>query len=264
MSENEKKSVYCDIDHRCVATIYMNRPEKHNAFDDQMIADFMDVLDKIEKNSEVRCVLLRGLGDSFSAGADLHWMKRMAEYTEAENHKDAMLLGDLLLKLYHLPVPVIAAVNGVALGGGVGLVACADIVVASEEAKFGLTEARLGLIPALISPYVIHAMGARACQRYFVTAETFSAERALRYELVHIMVPQQHLLDDCEREIERILKVGPKAAREAKRLVKSQSPIQMTVDQQIKLAKWIAELRVSDEAQEGMASFFEKRFPNWG
>lgn len=258
-----KDCVYLEVDHRHLATIVINRPEKHNAFDDEMIEKFIKILDQIEANKDIRCVLLRSIGDSFSAGADLNWMKKMTKYTEAENLKDAMRLAELLHKLYRLPRPLIAAVHGPAFGGGVGLLACCDVVIASEEAQFCLSEVKLGLIPALISPYMIAAMGPRACQRYFMTGEHFSAERAFHYGLVHEVTSHYHLYDDCEKVIDRILKSGPVAVCEAKQLVRDHRHRPIEQEQHEELAGWISRLRVSKEAQEGMKAFLEKRYPEW-
>ena len=185
-----KNAIIFNLDNQGIATITLNRPEIHNAFDDAIISELNLVLDKIESDSSIRVVVLRAEGKSFSAGADLRWMRRMADYTSAENKADAMQLAALMDKLNHLNKPTIARVQGAAFGGGVGLVACCDIVVASDRALFCLSEVRLGLIPAVISPYVVAAIGERASRRYFMTAERFKAEEALRLELVHEVVSE--------------------------------------------------------------------------
>ncbi len=176
-----------------VFTITLNRPDVHNAFDDQLIAELTQTLHTAAENPKVRVVVLTGAGKSFSAGADLNWMRRMAIYTEEENYHDAMALGELMVTLNRLPKPTIARVNGAAYGGGVGLIACCDIAVGVSEAQFALTEVKLGLIPAVISPYVVAAIGEKKSRRYFLTGERFSAEQAKTLGLLNEVVAADEL-----------------------------------------------------------------------
>ncbi len=248
-----------------VATLTLDRPKIHNAFDDLLIDALIDALRAIEEEDAVRVVVLTGAGASFSAGADLNWMKRMAQASEKENRKDARQLAKLMRVLNHLDKPTIARVNGAALGGGVGLVACCDIAIASNEARFGLTETRLGLVPAVISPYVIDAIGARQARRLFLTAQVFDAAEAERIGLVHAVVPAAELDAAVDAEVERLKTAGPIAVLEAKRLVQRiqhpDSKQRRALDEAN--ADLIAALRVSKEGQEGLKGFFDKRPAAW-
>lgn len=248
-----------------VATLTLDRPKIHNAFDDLLIEALIEALRAVEEDDAVRVVVLTGAGASFSAGADLNWMKRMAQASEKENRKDARQLAKLMRVLNHLDKPTIARVNGAALGGGVGLVACCDIAIASSEARFGLTETRLGLVPAVISPYVIDAIGARQARRLFLTAQVFEAAEAARIGLVHAVVPAAELDAAVDAEVERLKTAGPNAVLEAKRLVQRiqhpDSKQRRALDEAN--ADLIASLRVSDEGQEGLNAFFERRSATW-
>jgi methylglutaconyl-CoA hydratase len=248
-----------------VATLTLARADVHNAFDDALILDLTQALQELEDDARVRVVVLTGEGASFSAGADLRWMKRMARASEKDNRKDARQLAKLMRTLDHLDKPVIARVNGAAFGGGVGLVACCDIAIGAEGAKFGLTETRLGLVPAVISPYVVDAIGARHARRLFLTAEIFDADEAVRIGLLHRAVPAKQLDAAVRAEIDRLLVAGPVAVREAKRLVHRivhpESKQRRARDEEN--ADLIARLRVSEEGQEGLAAFFAKRRPKW-
>ncbi len=248
-----------------VATLTLQRAKIHNAFDDVLIAALIDALREIENDEDVRVVVLTGSGSSFSAGADLAWMKRMAQASEKENRRDARQLAKLMRTLNHLALPTIARINGPALGGGVGLVACCDIAIASEDARFGLTEVRLGLVPAVISPYVIDAIGARHARRLFQTGQVFDAREAERIGLAHRCVSATDLDAAVDAEIERLMAAGPLAVREAKALVQRiaypDSKHRRAVDEEN--AELIAALRVSAEGQEGLQSFFERRPAHW-
>jgi methylglutaconyl-CoA hydratase len=248
-----------------VATLTLQRPKIHNAFDDVLIATLIDALRELEEDPDVRVLVLTGSGPSFSAGADLSWMKRMAQASEKDNRRDARQLAKLMRTLNHLAMPTIAKVNGPALGGGVGLVACCDIAIAAEEARFGLTEVRLGLVPAVISPYVIDAIGARHARRLFQTAQVFDAREAERIGLVHRCVSAADLDAAVTAEIERLMAAGPVAVLEAKALVQRiaypDSKHRRAVDEEN--AELIAALRVSSEGQEGLRAFFERRPAQW-
>jgi methylglutaconyl-CoA hydratase len=248
-----------------VTTITLDRPEVHNAFDELLIAELTAVLQTLAPDPEVRVVVLTGNGESFSAGADLNWMARMSEASEQENRDDALRLALLMRTLAYLPKPTIARINGSAFGGGVGLIACCDVAIAADHAKFGLTEVKLGLVPAVISPYVVDAIGARQARRLFQNAEIFNAATAESIGLVHRQLPADELDAAIAREAKLLIKAGPQAQGAAKALVSAvvgRNAIgQEKLDQST--ANLISKLRVSPEGQDGMAAFLEKRNPRW-
>lgn len=248
-----------------VATVTLNRPEVHNAFDDALIVKLTGLFTDLHSRADVRVVVLTGAGESFSSGADITWMRSMAEFSEAENYEDALKLAELMATLNNLGQPTVARVNGHAFGGGVGLVACCDIAVASSEARFCLSEVRLGLVPAVISPYVIEAIGARNARRFFQTAEAMSARKARRIGLVHEIARPGKLDSAVAHQVQMLLKGGPGAQRESKELVHSVAGHSITADLalQRRTAEIIAQMRVSDEGQEGLKAFLEKRPPGW-
>ena len=246
-----------------VARLRMERAEVHNAFDDALIAALTDALAALGRDADVRVVVLEGAGASFSAGADLNWMRGMAAASEAANREDSLRLARLMRTLDELPKPTIARVQGAAFGGGVGLVACCDIAIGVPSAKFGLTESRLGLLPAVISPYVIAAIGARQARRYFATAEVFEAAQALRIGLLHEVVEADALDAAVERQVALLLKAAPRAAADAKRLVREVAAASDRDRLDQDNAALIAALRVSAEGQEGLGAFLEKRTPGW-
>ncbi|MFS8063079.1 MAG: enoyl-CoA hydratase-related protein [Luteimonas sp.] len=246
-----------------VARLRLNRPELHNAFDASLIAALTAALTQLGADPDVRVVVLEGAGASFSAGADLHWMRSMAAASEAENRDDALALARLLRTLDELPKPTIASVHGAAFGGGVGLVAACDIAIGMPEAKFGLTESRLGLLPAVISPYVIAAIGARQARRWFATAEIFDAAEAQRIGLLHDVANATALDTAIQRQIDLLLKAGPIAAASAKSLVRRVAAGGEGEALDVANAELIAKLRVSPEGQEGLTAFLDKRKPAW-
>jgi methylglutaconyl-CoA hydratase len=248
---------------RGVIWLTLDRPEIHNAFDDRLIADLAKDLEVLGADAGVRCVVLTGAGRSFSAGADLNWMRRTASYGESENLADARALAGLMRTLNELPKPTVARVNGAALGGGTGLVACCDIVVASTQATFGTTEVRLGLIPSVIGPYVLAAIGARQARRLMLTGERISAAEALRLGLVHEVVAPEQLDGAVERIVGELLKSGPAALAAAKRLIRDLGGRPIDGPLIDDTARRIASLRASGEAQEGVGAFLEKRPPAW-
>ena len=256
--------VLCQIQNG-VAHITMNRPKIHNAFDDELIGALTEQLKALNDDRSVRAVVLCGAGKSFSAGADLGWMKRMAQASEKENRKDARQLAKLMRTLNALGKPTIARVQGAAMGGGVGLVACCDIAVASDGARFALSETRLGLVPAVISPYVVDAIGARQAHRYFLTAETFDAATARALGLVHEVVAENQLDATIDALISKLLECGPRAVHEAKRLVQRIAHPDAKARRELDElnADLIAELRVGKEGKEGLSAFFDKRPPAW-
>jgi methylglutaconyl-CoA hydratase len=247
-----------------IGLVTMNRAERHNAFDDALISELTEALRSMEADDSVRLVVLSGAGKSFSAGADLHWMKRMAGFSKDENQRDAMTLAALMRTLANLRKPTIARVHGAAYGGGVGLVACCDVAVGSQNATFSLSEARLGLIPAVISPYVIAAIGERAARRYFLTGERFDGAQAWRLGLLHEVAATDGEMDDKIGEIcDAMLDCGPVAQREAKDLIRAVAgkPLHSELIQDT--ADRIARIRSSPEGREGVAAFLEKRRASW-
>jgi methylglutaconyl-CoA hydratase len=235
----------------------------HNAFDDHLIAELTAKLREVDRDHAIRVVVLAANGKSFSAGADLNWMKRMAQYTEGENLRDAVSLASLLHTLSEMAKPTVARVSGSAFGGGVGLVAACDIAIAANGARFSLSEVRLGLIPAVISPFVIAAIGERQARRYFLTAERFDATEALRIGLVHRVVEDVELDTAIGTIVEELLKGGPKAQSAVKDLIASVS--NRPIDQRVleDTAARIARIRVTAEGKEGIAAFLERRPAEW-
>ncbi|VAW02821.1 Methylglutaconyl-CoA hydratase [hydrothermal vent metagenome] len=246
-----------------VAVIIINRPEKHNAFTAQVIDELADAFETV-RTSNCRVLLLRGAGKSFSAGADLNWMKAAAQYSKAENEADALKLAQMLHRLADLPMMTIACVQGACMGGGVGLAAACDVVVAQQSAMFRFSEVRLGLTPGTISPFVIRAIGPRWANALFVSAESFDAEFAAKIGLVHYTVKDETEMEDMVETLSKMAwHTAPGAVADAKKLVRevSSAPIDETLMH--KTAKHIAMRRASKEGKEGLNAFLEKRKPNW-
>ena len=252
-----------EIDDDGVGWITLTRPEVHNAFNDILIAELTTVLAGFGTDERVRAVVIEAKGRSFSAGADLKWMQRMTDYSEAENLKDARALAELMRTLNELPRPTVALCQGPTFGGGIGLLACCDIVIAAETANFSFSEVRLGLIPSVIGPYVMAAMGERPARRYFLTAESFSAPDALRLGLVHQVVPDEALRDAGNRVLRALLRGGPRSQIEAKDLILAISGRPIDDDLVEDTARRIARIRTSEEGREGIAAFLDKRRPQW-
>ncbi|MFN7212970.1 MAG: enoyl-CoA hydratase-related protein [Lysobacteraceae bacterium] len=248
-----------------VAVLALARPDVHNAFDAGLIAALNAALDALAADDGVRALVLTGQGSTFSAGADLNWMRGMANASEAENLADSLELARLMRTLNFFPKPTIARVNGSAYGGGVGLVACCDIAIGVEGAKFSLSEAKLGLVPAVISPYVVAAIGARQARKLFQTAEVFEAPEAARIGLLHRCVPAAELDEAVDRELHWLGKGGPIAQKEAKTLALRMGGLTREDAERIDTenARLIARLRVSPEGQEGLSAFLDKRAPRW-
>ncbi|TCV93249.1 methylglutaconyl-CoA hydratase [Luteibacter rhizovicinus] len=248
-----------------IARIVMNRPEVHNAFDDGLISDLTAAIAAVGSDDTVRAVVLTGEGLSFSAGADLNWMRGMAAASEMDNRADSLKLAKLMRDLQFLAKPTIARVNGAAYGGGVGLIACCDIAIGAEHAKFALSEVKLGLVPAVISPYVIAAIGLREARRLFLTGEVFDAELAVRMGLLHESVPADALDTTVARCVTLLAKGGPVAQHEAKRLALDMGGMTEMQAHHVdeKNAALIARLRVSSEGQSGLAAFLAKTTPPW-
>lgn len=246
-----------------LATVWLNRPEVRNAFDDAAIAEITDAFSGLGRDTAVRAIVLAARGPVFCAGADLNWMKRMAGYSHAENLEDAARLAAMLRVIYECPRPVVARVQGDCYAGGMGLVAACDIAVAADTARFCLSEVRIGLIPATISPYVIKAMGEQAARRYFLTAERFSAQEALRLALVHEAVAPEALDAGVERLADALLAASPDAVSQAKRLVRDMAGRPVDDAVVADTVARIADIRASGQGREGVQSFLEKRKPSW-
>jgi methylglutaconyl-CoA hydratase len=245
-----------------VAAITLNRPQVHNAFNATMIRELRTALQKARDDDSVRVVVLTGAGASFCAGADLNWMREIIGYSFDQNIEESRDLAELMLEIYTLPKPTVAGVNGAAIGGGNGLLSACDIVIASDRARFGLSEVKIGLVPAAISPYVIRRIGESASREYFLTGERFDARRALEIGLVNKVVSHAEL-DTRVREVVRLLlSSGPEAMASCKELL-YRVPAMSLGEAKTYTAEVIAKLRVSQEGQEGMAAFLEKRKPAW-
>ena len=246
-----------------VATVTLNRPDVRNAFNETAIAEIAQAFRELGADGGIRAIVLAARGPAFCAGADLNWMKKMAGYTHEENRADAAQLAEMLRTIYTCPKPVLAKVQGDCYAGGMGLVAACDIAVAVETANFCLSEVKLGLIPATISPYVIRAMGENASRRYFLTAERFSAQQAHRIGFVHEVVSAEQLDGACDDIVKALVTNSPHAVKEAKRLVHDVAGMPLTDALIADTAQRIADIRSSDEGKEGVRSFLEKRKPEW-
>lgn len=250
------------IDNQGCARLILNREATHNAFDNSLIDRMQEHLDHIATSGTVRLLILSSRGKNFSAGANLHWMKKMASYSEEKNFQDAMAMASFFQALASLPIPTLVAVQGAALGGGLGLVAACDIGIASTEAIFGMPEVRLGLLPAVIFPYVAKAMGARSARAYGLTGEIFSAQDGLRLGLIHHLTEPHELEEKVSLLAEKLLANGKDAMVAMK--TRLMGTLELKGEQQLAAtARIIAELRNSQEGQEGITAFLQKRKPNW-
>jgi methylglutaconyl-CoA hydratase len=246
-----------------VARVWLNRPDVRNAFNDDVIAALTATFTELSKDEELRVVVLGAHGKAFCAGADLNWMKTMAGYDWEQNRADAQKLADMLWTLDQCPVPVVGRIQGDCYAGGMGLAAICDVLVAVEGATFCLSEARLGLLPATISPYVARALGVQASRRYMVTAERFSAARAHALGMVHELTTPETLDAKVDEIVATLVANGPRAARECKRLVRDVAGVAITEALRSETARRIADVRASDEGREGLQSFLQKRAPAW-
>lgn len=244
------------------ARVWLDRPDVRNAFNETLIAEMAAAFEDLGRRMGLRAIVLRGAGKSFCAGADLDWMRRMGGFSTEENERDAGRMARVFTAIDTCPVPVIAAAHGAALGGGCGLVACADIVVASESCQFGLTEVKLGIIPAVIGPFVLAKIGAGQARALFMTGERFDAAHALRIGLVHHVVPEDGIDAAVDRLVAELTTSGPTAAREAKAWIRRIGGLSKE-DASALAPRKIAELRASPEGREGIAAFLEKRRPSW-
>ncbi len=246
-----------------VARVWLNRPDVRNAFNDEVIAALTRTFEDLSKDKDLRVVVLGAHGKAFCAGADLNWMKAMAGYSWEENRADAQRLADMLWTLDQCPVPVVGRVQGDCYAGGMGLAAICDVLVAVEGATFCLSEARLGLLPATISPYVVRALGAQASRRYMVTAERFSAVQAHAFGMVHELATPDTLDATVDGIVTNLVNNGPAAVRACKALVRDVAGVPVTAELRAETARRIADIRASDEGREGLSSFLGKRSPNW-
>lgn len=249
-----------------VLTITLNRPEVHNAFNDEMIKGLTSEFEKLnEKNNQVRVVVIEGEGKSFCAGADLNWMKKMKDYSKEDNYRDSVALSKLFHVINICKLPVVAKVHGAVLGGGVGLVSACDYVVAQEQTTFGLTEIRLGLLPAVISPFVIAKIGESQARALFLTGERFDEQRALSMGLVHRVSLERYLAQDTQKVVESLLSAAPYAQSRAKELIATVTKLshQEYTQAQDYTCQLISEIRIGAEGQEGMSALLEKRKPEW-
>ena len=256
------KTTLINIDEH-LATVKLNRPEVHNAFNNELIADLTDAFTKLQDIDDVRVIVLTGEGKSFCAGADLNWMKSVVDYSFEENYEESYKLAKLMHLIFTHPKPVIARVNGAAIGGGVGLMSVCDILIASERAKFGLSEVRLGLVPAAISPYVISRIGEANARELFITGERISAKYAREIGLVNKVVSHESLDSAVRGYTDLIRNNGPQAVKTVKNMIYKVIHELESEEMMEYTAKLIANLRISDEGQEGMNAFLEKRKPNW-
>lgn len=245
-----------------VARVALNRPEIHNAFNEVMIAELLEIFRKLKDDEKLRVVILTGEGKSFCAGADIHWMKKMKNYTYEENVEDALALANLMYEMFSFPKPLVGRINGAAIGGGTGLVSVCDIVIAAEDARFSFSEVKIGLVPACISPYILNRVGFTKANMFFLTGERFDAHRALNVGLVDEVVPLSILDSRVDKLAEQLISSGPQALATAKKLLRD-IPHMAMEEKRRHSAEVLARLRISDEGQEGLAAFLEKRKPKW-
>ncbi|HEY8908644.1 MAG TPA: enoyl-CoA hydratase/isomerase family protein [Rhodoferax sp.] len=251
------------IEPGAVATVTLNRPEVRNAFNDEVIAELTATFTELGQDNQVRAIVLAAEGPAFCAGADLNWMRRMADYTHAENLADAALLAEMLRVIYTCPKPTVARIQGDVYAGGMGLVAACDMAVSVDTANYCLSEVKLGLYPATISPYVIRAMGARAAHRYFLTAERFDAAEALRIGFVHAVVSADQLDDKVGEITKALLNTSPNAVKECKALLHDVAGQDINSALIASTVEGIASIRASSEGNEGVQAFLQKRKPSW-
>ena len=255
-------SLLLTIEHH-VATITLNRPDKRNAFNDNVIREITEVFKFCGEQDNIRVVVLTANGKAFCAGADLNWMRAMADYTREENLADADKLAQMLATIYHCPKPTIAAIQGDVYAGGMGLVAACDIAIAVKNANFCLSEVKLGLIPATISPYVIRAMGARAAHRYFLTAEVFDAKEAKKIGFIHDRVDEEEFKQNLDTLVKHLVNASPNAVKVCKKLVQDVAFAEIDEKLISETVAGIADIRASAEGKEGVQSFLQKRKPSW-
>jgi len=261
MLKNNYKTIKPEI-RGPIIIVWLNRPQVHNAFNKTMLEELADILQAIDKSEDIRVVIFSGMGKSFSAGADLKWMKQIINFTYEENLKDSLMISKLFYLIYTLRKPVISAINGATIGGGMGFVGASDIVIASSEALFSLSEVRIGMVPACISPYLIKKVSEGVLKELFISGQRFTPEKALEVKLINYIVEPDKLLEFALSKAEELLLCGPKAIAVCKKLFYNVPDMDLTRAYDY-TADVIAKQRVSDEAQEGMKAFLEKRKPKW-
>ena len=257
----EYKTIETSLDGQ-VARVILDRPEVHNAFNDKMISELLEAFEEIAQEKKVRVVVLTGKGKSFCAGADINWLKQVKDFTYEESLNETLQLGKLVNRIYSLPQPTIARVNGAAIGGGTGLAAVCDISIAVKRAQFSFSEVKIGVIPACISPYILRRVGEKACREFFLTGERLTADRVFEAGLINEVVEEEDLDQAVEKKIDQLLTGGPKAIAACKSLLR-EIPGMDLEDAVTFTARLLADLRRGEEAQEGMAAFLEKRKPSW-
>ena len=246
-----------------VARVFLNRPDVRNAFNSQVIAELTSAFEQLSQDTQLRAIVLGGHGKAFCAGADLNWMRAMADYSWAENLADAQALAEMLWAIYSCPVPVVGRIHGDCYAGGLGLAACCDVLVAAEGAHFCLSEARIGLLPATIGPYVIRALGEQASRRYFISAERFSTEQAHQLGFVHVLTSLAGLDAAVEQMVATLVANGPLSVKACKRLVQDLAGQPISAGLREDTARRIADIRATDEGKEGVTAFLSKRDPAW-
>ena len=261
MEAKEYKTILFVPEER-VVRIFLNRPEVHNAFNSTMIGELDDAIERVRASDSIRVIVLSGKGKSFCAGADINWMREIIHYSFEQNLEESLQLAEFLHKIFILPMPTVAMVNGTAIGGGNGFLSACDIAIASDEAKFGLSEVKIGLVPAAISPYVIRRIGESKAREYFLTGRRMSAQKALEIGLLNEVVPSEELENKVDEIVQLLLSSGPEALASCKELITKVSHMSFEEAKEF-TARMIANLRVSKEGQEGMAAFLEKRNPSW-
>ena len=262
-TDTSPNSVKCNIDSDGIASLIIDRPHCANAFDAETINALIAEIEKLTHTPEIKGLRLEGTGKHFSAGADAQWMRSMASKSTEENQQDALQLANLLDKLDKFPKPTMAIVQGAAFGGALGLVCCCDMVIAHSNAKFCLSEVKLGLVPATIAPYVIRAMGVRHARRYMLSAELIDAEIAMKLEIVHQVLAEQDIEQYAQGWFKSILNFGPQALIETKKLCLECEGKEIDASMRQYTSELIARIRASEEGQEGLSAFLEKRLPNW-
>ena len=256
-------TVMTAMDSRGVTTITLNRADKHNAFDQQMVTELIAALENTQANPNARILIIAAEGMIFSAGADLHWMKHMGECSYEDNLNDARMLAKMLKALYEIPLPTIAKIQGAAFGGALGLISCCDIAIAATDSLFAFSEVKIGLIPATISPYILEAIGSRAARRYFITGQSFDAQQALLLGMIHDVVEQEHLENTVARLIDKLLKNSPKAMASSKQLIREITHHHIDDTLINYTCERIATARLSKEGQVGLSAFIYKRKAYW-
>ncbi len=249
--------------HGAVARVFLNRPDVRNAFNDAVIAELTAALRELGADATLRAIVIGGHGKAFCAGGDLNWMRAMADYSWEQNRADAQALADMLYTLYTCPLPLVGRVHGDCYAGGLGLASVCDVLVAAEGMHFCLSEARLGLLPATIGPYVVRALGEQASRRYFISAERFSAAEAHRLGFVHELATPDTIDAKVDAVVQTLVANGPEAVKASKKLVQDLAGAPLTAELRADTARRIADIRASDEGKEGVQSFLSKRTPRW-